>query len=79
MLPEAECIECMGEKIKTHDKNIYVGLFGLILFVLIGYVLACPKMLETAAEGNGYDGRTAMIVLGALVWAIVWWAGSVVR
>ena len=78
MLPEAECIECMGEKIKTHDKKIYVGLFGLILFVLIGYVLACPKMLETAAEGNGYDGRTAMIVLGALVWAIVWWAGSVV-
>ena len=28
---------------------------------------------------NDYDGRTAMIVLGALVWAIVWWAGSVVR
>ena len=38
LLPEAECIECIGEKIKTHDKKIYVGLFGLILFVLIGYV-----------------------------------------
>ena len=47
----------MGEKMKTHDKKIYVGLFGLVLFVLIGYILACPEMLETAAEGNGYDGK----------------------
>ena len=39
----------MGEKMKTHDKKIYVGLFGLVLFVLIGYILACPEMLETAA------------------------------
>ncbi len=35
-------------------------------------------MLDAAAEANGYDGKTVMIVLGALVWAIVWWAGTVI-
>ena len=64
-------------KIKWNKKIIF-GIVGVFLFFLIAVVLPVPEGLKQAAEQYGYSGKSAMIVLGSLMWAICWWAGTVI-
>lgn len=61
----------------TINRKSVLGILGVVLFVLVSYLLPPPDLLTAAAEAVGQTGRSAMAVLGALVWAICWWAGMV--
>ena len=59
-------------------KRLILGILGVVLFVIIGVILEPSTALSASAEKVGSNGRSAMIVLGSLVWAICWWVGTVV-
>lgn len=62
---------------KSSTKRYVSRILGVSLFVLFLF-LPAPEELAAAAASHGYDGRTAMTVIGALLFAICWWVGSVV-
>lgn len=62
----------------TWNKKTVFAIAGVLLFIVIGCLLPAPAQLAAQAQLLGRTGRTAMITIGALAWAICWWVGMVI-
>lgn len=58
-------------------KKTIIGIIGIIVFLLIAYVLPCPAALAEAAVAKETTPEMAMIALGIMVFAIIWWMADV--
>lgn len=63
-------------KTKISKKSV-CAVCGVILFLVLAYLIPAPAALSALAEQSGFTGRTAMIAMAALLWAIFWWVGEV--
>ena len=59
------------------SKKSVCGVCGTALFLILAYLVPVPAALSALAEANGFTGRTAMIAMAGLLWAIFWWVGEV--
>lgn len=57
-------------------RQLAWAVAGIILLLLFAFVLDAPASMEIAAAEKGVSGKTAMGVLGVILWALVWWAGQ---
>lgn len=58
-------------------KRLAFAAAGIIVFVLVGWVLPCPETLHNAAAAVEATDEHAMICLGSMLFAVVWWIGGV--
>lgn len=68
--------ESMNNK-AINKKKLIGGILGFVVFIIVGWMLPCPKVLHEAVAAIEQTDHNAMIALGSLLFAIIWWVCGV--
>lgn len=67
----------MEKKISKNGKRLIFAIAGIAVMLLFNFVIPVPESFQVAAASAEVDGRIAFGALGIILFAIIWWIGSV--